>query len=212
MKTTKRTLVAGPAIVFSMALGVLGAPQATAGQVGYWHEFNRPAQISVDVPRNWVVSDELTLWEQGFVVAPMPLYALVASPSTTPSHAALNPSSVPWLFVTVETDENTLPSGQLYQLVPNYLESLLTQSGSSVTGVKTIMPHHPLHLGGLNGSGAALTVVSPAGSTSVDEAAYASGGKLWMVIAGCSEACYESNVSQITHIVNSLSVGKAARP
>ena len=82
----------------------------------------------------------------------MPLYALVASPTKTPASVALNASAVPWLFVTVETDRDLLPAPQLYKLAPEYLESLASESGNPVSAVDSIVPHHPVRQGGLNGS------------------------------------------------------------
>ncbi len=153
---------------------------------------------------------EQALFEQGFIVPPEPLYALVASPATTPASVALNPSSVPWLFVTVENDDDMLAPSQLYELAPQYLEHLADESGNPVSAVKTLVPPHPVHQGGLSGSAAALMVVSPAGSTGFDELAYGKGSRLWLVIAGCSASCFGTNRAPITQIVNSVRVGAAS--
>ena len=53
-------------------------------------------------------------------------------------------------------------------------------------------------------------VVSPMGNTSFDELAYEKGNKIWMVISGCSSACYEQNLGSIERIVASVRVGSAA--
>jgi hypothetical protein len=174
-------------------------------------EVNKAAQIAFDVPRAWVIDNEQTLTSVGFIVPPMPLYALVASPTKTPASVALNASAVPWLFVTVETDHDLLPAPQLYELAPEYLESLASQSGNPVTEVKVLVPHRSLQEGGLTGSTAALTVVSPMGNTSLDELAYEKGNRIWMVIAGCASDCYDENRATIMDIVASVRVGTAAR-
>jgi hypothetical protein len=145
--------------------------------VSVQRERNEPAQIAFDVPGAWVVDDEQALCQVGFIVPPMPLYALVASPTKTRASVALNASAVPWLFVTVETDGDLLPAPQLYKLAPEYLESLASESGNPVSAVDSIAPHHPVQQGGLNGSAAALMVVSPMGSTSFDELACYEGGE-----------------------------------
>jgi hypothetical protein len=146
----------------------------------------------------------------GFIVPPLPLYALVAAPTKTPASVALNSSAVPWVFVTVETDHDLLPAAHLYELAPEYLESLASQSGNPVTAVRALVPHRSVHQGGLNGSSVALTVVSPMGSTSFNELAYEKASKLWMVIAGCSSACYDENHTLITQIMTGVRVGSAA--
>jgi hypothetical protein len=117
---------------------------------------------------------------------------------------------VPWLFVTVETDDNLLPPSQLYELAPEYLQSLATDSPGSTTSVKNIEAHHPVQQRGLGGSTAALTVMSQTGGTSIDEVAYEQADRLWLVIAGCSVSCYENNRTTITQIVSSVRVGTAA--
>lgn len=177
----------------------------------YSYEHCQPAQISFSVPRAWAVDNEQTLFAQGFVVPPVPLYAMVASPATTPSHVAFNPSSVPWLFVTVETVSDMLPPAQLYELAPNYLQYLATGAGPTVsTTVKTLVAPHRLQQGGLSGSTSAMTVVSQGSSTSVDDLAYERGSQLWLVIAGCSTTCYSHNLGAITQIVDSVRVGSAS--
>ena len=174
------------------------------------HESCKPAQISFNLPKNWAVNNEQTLFEVGFIVAPMPLYAVVASPSTTPYTHALLPSSAPWVLVTVETVSATLPPAQTYELTPEYLQQLATQSGPANTKVETLMPHRSVQEGGLSGSTGAVTVVAPSGSTSVDDVAYEKGNQLWLIIAGCSASCYEQNHAVIAQIVNSVRVGAVA--
>ena len=193
-----------------LALALSGALVHSAAAAIDLHEHSEPAQISFDVPGAWVVDDEAKLFEVGFIVPPEPLYALVASPAKTPAFVAFNPSSVPWLFVTVETDQDLLPPSQLFELAPQYLQKLATQSGPASTEVKTLTPHHPVHQGGLSGSAAALMVVSPAGSTSFDELAYEEHGRLWLVIAGCSASCYAKDRATISQIVRSVRVGTAS--
>jgi hypothetical protein len=174
------------------------------------HLSSKPAQIAFDIPRTWVIDDEQTLFEQGFIVPPEPLYAVVASPGPLPSHYAFNPSSTPWLFVTAETDDNLLPPSQLYELAPEYLQYLANDSPGSTTTVKSLEAHHVVQQGGLSGSAAALIVAAPGGATSIDEVAYEKGDRLWLMIAGCSVSCYDHNRSTITQIVRSLRVGAAA--
>jgi hypothetical protein len=174
------------------------------------HESNAPAQIAFDVPRGWVIDNEQALFQVGFIVPPMPVYALVASPTKTPASVALNSSSVPWLFVTVETDRDLLPPSQLYRLAPEYLESLASESGNPVTAVMTVVPPRSMRQGGLRGSSVSLTVVSPMGSTSFNELAYEKGTEIWMVIAGCSSTCFEENHTVITQIMASVRVGSSA--
>ena len=157
------------------------------------HETNKPAQISFNLPKNWVVDNEQTLFEVGFIVPPEPMYAVVASPSPAPYKQALLASAAPWALVTVETVSVTLPPAETYELAPSYLEHLATNTGNSVTTLKTLVPHRPVHDGGLSGSTAAMTVVSPDGSTSVDDLAYEKGGRLWLIVAGCSTSYYGRN-------------------
>jgi hypothetical protein len=177
----------------------------------YSYEHYKPAQITFQIPRPWVVDNEQTLFAQGFVVPPMPLYAAVAAPTAIPSHLAFNPSSVPWLFVTVETVSDMLPPAQLYELAPNYLEYLATEGGPTVTTtVKTLVAPTRVQQGGLRGSTAAMTVVSRGAGTSVDVLAYERGSQLWLVMAGCSSACYSHYLGAITQIVNSVRVGTAS--
>ncbi len=190
-----------------LSLALFGA-LVSAPATNELHEHSKPAQISFDVPGAWVVDDEQELFEAGFIVPPEPLYALVASPAKTPAFVAFNPSSVPWLFVTVETDNDLLPPSQLYELAPEYLEELGTGSGPASTEVKTLVAHHPVHQGGLSGSAAALTVVSTAGNTSIDDLAFEKGSELWLVIAGCSASCYDNNQPTIKQIVSSVRVGQ----
>ena len=163
--------------LLALALGLAGA-LVSAPVTNELHEYSKPAQVSFDVPGSWVVDDEQELSQVCFIVPPEPLHALVASPAKTPAFMAFNPSPVPWLFVTVETDRDLLPPSQLYELAPRYLEELGTQSGPASTEVKTLIPHHAVHQGGLSGSAGALTVISPAGHTSIDDLAYEKGSRL----------------------------------
>jgi hypothetical protein len=184
------------------------AHAAVPGQNQY--ETCKPAQIAFDVPRTWVTDNEQTLVDQGFIVPPEPLYALVAAPAPLPSHKAFNPSPMPWLFVTVENDDDLLPAPELYELAPEYLQYLGNASPGATTSVKSLVPHHRVHQGGLSGSAAALTIASPGGATSIDELAYEKGNRLWLVIAGCSASCYEKYQTTITQIVESVRVGTAS--
>jgi hypothetical protein len=191
-----------------LAAALFGAAVHTGAAAKGVHEGSKAAQISFDVPNNWVVQNEQTLFELGFIVPPEPLFALVASPAPTPSSSVLEASTAPWLFVTVENPTSMLPPSQTYELVPRYLAQ--AEPGYSDAKVKTLVAHHPLHQGGLSGSTAALMVVSSAGSTSFDELAYEKGGQLWLIVAGCSASCYDNNQTTITQIVNGVRVGTAA--
>ena len=82
------------------------------------HESCKPAPISFNLPKNWVVNNEQTLFEVGFIVPPMPLYAVVASPSAKPYRNALLPSAAPWVLVTLENVSATLPPAETYELTP----------------------------------------------------------------------------------------------
>ena len=170
----------------------------------------KPAQVAFDVPRNWAEDNEQALFEQGFIVPPEPLYALVASPGPLPSHHTFNPSPVPWLFVTVETDDDLLPPSQLYKLAPEYLQYLADGNPTVTTSVKSLVAPSSVQQGGLSGSAAVLTVASGGTSTSIDEVAYEKGDRLWLVIAGCSTHCYRKNQATITQIMDSVRVGTAA--
>ena len=172
------------------------------------HERSLAAQISFGVPEDWVVQNEQELSTSGFIVPPAPLSALVASPSQSPSSFVLEASSAPWLFVTVEDVPPIEPPSQAYELVPQYL--VQAEPGYSGATVKTLVTHHSVHQGGLSGSTAALTVVSSAGSTSFDELAYENNGQLWLIVAGCSASCHDSNWTTIVQIVNGVRVGTAA--
>jgi hypothetical protein len=193
-----------PVLAMSAALAPAAVPAENS------HLSCKPAQIAFDIPRSWVIDNERTLFEQGFIVPPVPLYALVASPGPLPSHYAFNPSSTPWLFVTVETDDNLLPPSQLYELAPEYLQYLADNSPRATTSVKSLAEHHVVQQGGLSGSTAALTVSSTGAGTSIDEVAYEKVDRLWLVIAGCSVSCYDHNRNAITQIVSSVRVGTAA--
>jgi len=174
------------------------------------HESCKPAQISYNLPKNWVVNNEQTLFQVGFIVPPMPMYAVVASPSATPYRDALLPSSAPWVLVTVENVSATLPPAETYELTPEYLQQLATQSGPANTKVVTLVPHRSVQEGGLSGSTSAVTVIAPGGSTSVDDVAYEKGNQLWLIIAGCSTSCYTHHRAAIVQIVNSVRVGTVA--
>lgn len=200
----------GPAALFQTLAVVAALAHATV-PADNRHLSCKPAQIAFDVPSAWGVDNEQTLLEQGFVVPPGPMYALVASPGPLPSHEAFNPSSVPWLFVTVETDDDLLPPSQLYKLAPEYLQYLANVSPSSTAPLKNLDAHHPVQQGGLSGSAGAFTVAGARGETSIDEEAYEKGDRLWLIIAGCSASCYETNQTTITQVVNSVRVGTAAQ-
>jgi len=101
-----------------------------------------------------------------------------------------------------------LAPSQTYELVPQYLVE--AEPGYSGAKVKTLVAHHSVHQGGLSGSTAALMVVSSADSTRFDELAYAKGGQLWLIVAGCSASCYDKNFATIAQIVNGVRVGTAA--
>jgi hypothetical protein len=194
---------------FLLATALFGALAHPGAAVPDVHEGSTTAQISFDVPKDWVVQNETALFISGFIVPPEPLFALVASPARTPSTIALEASSEPWLFVTVEDPTVTLPPAQTYELVPQYL--VQSEPGYAGAAVKTLVAHHPVHQGGLTGSAAALTVVSPgATSTSFDELAYEKGSQLWLIVAGCSTSCYDNNRATITQIVNGVRVGTSA--
>jgi len=190
-----------------LALALVGALAHTGAAAHNVQEGSKPAQISFAVPKNWVVENEQALFEQGFIVPPEPLFALVASPAPTPSSFVLEASSVPWLFVTVEDPSAMLPPSQAYELVPEYLRQ--AEPGYSGAAVKTLVAHHLVHQGGLSGSAAALTVVSGVGSISFDELAYEKGSQLWLIVAGCSASCFDNNRVTITQIVNFVRVGTA---
>jgi len=192
------------ALAFFVALADAAVPAQNL------HVSCKPGQIAFDVPKAWVIDNEQTLFEQGFIVPPEPLYALVASSAPVPSHEAFNPSSVPWLFVTVETDDDLLPPSELYKLAPDYLQYLASDGPGVGTSVKNLVPPHLVQQGGLSGSAAALTVALPGGQTSIDELAYEKGDRLWLVIAGCSASCYDQNQTRITQIVDSVRVGTAS--
>jgi hypothetical protein len=199
----------GPTRLF-LAMALFSALAHTAVPAQNSYVACKPARIAFDVPKAWAIDNEQTLFEQGFVVPPLPLYASVASPGPLPSHNAFNPSSVPWLFVTVETDDDLLPPPQLYELAPEYLQYLGNNGPEATTSVKSLVAHHRAQEGGLTGSAAAMTVASPEGATSIDEVAYEKGDRLWLVIAGCSASCYEKYQTTITQVVDSVRVGTAA--
>jgi hypothetical protein len=194
-----------------LAIALLGALAHAGSAANDVHEGSKTAQISFGVPRDWVVENEQELVGQGFVVPPEPLFALVASPTPTPSNLVLEPSAVPWLFVTVEDPNIKVPPSQTYELMPQYLMEHANQTGYPGTAVETLVAHHSVHQGGLSGSAAALMVAPPgATSTSFDEVAYEKGNQLWLIAAGCSASCYDNNRATITQIVNGVLVGTAA--
>ncbi|HXW78511.1 MAG TPA: hypothetical protein VEJ84_03380 [Acidimicrobiales bacterium] len=174
------------------------------------YQHNTQAQISFEVPKTWTTANEKVLFEQGFIVPPLPLYAFVAAPTTVPSHVVLNSSPVPWLFVTVETVTDPVPPSQLYEQAPQYIQQLTEENGNAVSSVRALVPHHVVHQGGLSGSAGAFMVVAPGDSTSFDEVAYGKGSQLWLVMAGCSAYCYYHNEKPITQIVDSVRVGLTA--
>jgi len=191
-----------------LALAVLGALAHTGAGANDVHEGSSAAQISFDVPKDWVVQNEQELFTSGFIVPPEPLFALVASPAPAPSSFVLEASTAPWLFVTVEDPTSMLPPSQTYELVPQYL--VQAEPGYSGAKVKALVAHHPVQQGGLSGSAAALMVVSSSASTSFDELAYEKGSQLWLIVAGCSASCYDNNRTTITQIVNGVRVGTSA--
>ena len=191
-----------------LALAVLGALAHSGAGANDVHEGSSAAQISFDVPKDWVVQNEQELFISGFIVPPEPLFALVASPARAPSSFVLEASSAPWLFVTVEDPTPMLPPSQLYELVPQYL--VQAEPGYSGAKIKTLVAHHPVQQGGLSGSAATLMVVSSTASTSFDELAYEKGSQLWLIVAGCSASCYDKNQPTITQIVNGVRVGTSA--
>jgi hypothetical protein len=103
---------------------------------------------------------------------------LVPSPTPLPSHNAFNPSTVPCLFETVETDDDLLPPSELYKLAPKYLQYLANDSSGVRTSVKSLVAPHPVQQGGLSESAAALAVASPEDQTIIDELAYEKGDRL----------------------------------
>jgi hypothetical protein len=197
-----------------LAVAVLGALAHTGAGVNIGAGVNdtpegsSAAQISFDVPTNWVVENEQELFGAGFIVPPDPLFALVASPLQKSSSFVLEGSTAPWLFVTVEDVPNVLPPAQAYELVPEYLMG--AEPGYSGADIKTLVAHHSVHQGGLSGSTAALMIIASGGSTSFDEVVYEKATRLWLVVAGCSASCYDKNQSTITQIVSSVRVGTAA--
>jgi hypothetical protein len=191
-----------------LALAVLGALAYTGAGANDVHEGSSAAQISFDVPKDWVVQNEQELFISGFIVPPEPLFALVASPARAPSSFVLEASSAPWLFVTVEDPTPMLPPSQAYELVPQYL--VQAEPGYSGAKIKTLVAHHHVQQGGLSGSAATLMVVSSTASTSFDELAYEKGSQLWLIVAGCSASCYDNNRTTITQIVNGVRVGTSA--
>jgi len=193
---------------FLLATALLGALARPGAVVPYVHEGSLAAQISFGVPESWVVQNEHELLIAGFIVPPEPLFTLVASPSQAPSSFVLEASSAPWLFVTVEDIPAILPPSQAYELVPQYL--LEAEPGYSGATVKTLVAHRSVHQGDLSGSTAALMVVSSAGTTSFDEVVYEKSSQLWLIVAGCSASCYDSNWTTIVQIVNGVRVGTAA--
>jgi hypothetical protein len=195
-------------LILVLAAALFSALAHLAGVVPDVHEGSNTAQISFDVPKDWVVQNEEALFEVGFIVQPGPLFALVASPARAPSSFVLEASAAPWLFVTVEDPTSMLPPSQTYELMPLYL--VKTEPGYSNAVVKTLVAHHSVHQGGLNGSAAVLMVVAPASSTSFDELAYENGTQLWLIVAGCSASCYDNNRTTITQIMNSVRVGTTA--
>jgi hypothetical protein len=80
---------------YLLAAALFGALAHTGGAVADVHEGSRTAQFSFDVPANWVVQNEQTLFEVGFIVPPEPLFALVASPARSPSLHVLEASTAP---------------------------------------------------------------------------------------------------------------------
>ena len=191
-----------------LAVALFGAAVHTGDAVNELHEGSKAARISFGVPNSWVVQNEQTLFETGFIVPPEPLFALVASPAPAPSSFVLEASAAPWLFVTVEDPTSVLPPSQTYKLVPQYL--VQAEPGYSGAKVKTLVAHRSVHQGGLSGSTAALVVISSAGSTSFDELAYEKGSQLWLIVAGCSASCYDKNRTTITQIVDGVRVGTSA--
>jgi hypothetical protein len=191
-----------------VVLALVGALAHTGPAAKDVHEGNAAAQISFAVPGAWVVQNETELFISGFIVPPEPLFVLVASPARTPSDILLQAAAAPWLFVTVEDPSAMLAPPQTYELVPQYL--VQAEPGYSGAVVKTLSAHHSVHQGGLDGSSAALMVVSRAGSTSFDEVAYEKYGQLWLAVAGCSTFCYDHNRATITQIVNGVHVGTAS--
>jgi hypothetical protein len=68
------------------ALAVSAALAHTPVPAEYSHVSCKAVHIAFDVPRTWTIDNEEALFEQGFIVPPEPLYALVTSPGPLPSH------------------------------------------------------------------------------------------------------------------------------
>ena len=78
-----------------LALAALGTLAHTGTAARDVHEGSTAAQISFEVPKDWVVQNETELCISGFIVPPEPLFALVASPARTPSDIVLEASAAP---------------------------------------------------------------------------------------------------------------------
>ena len=79
----RKTRGLSPRLLPALAVSVALAPAAVPAENS--HLSCKPAQIAFDIPRAWVIDNEQTLFEQGFIVPPEPLYALVASPGPCPA-------------------------------------------------------------------------------------------------------------------------------
>ena len=72
-----------------LALAALGTLAHTGTAARDVHEGSTAAQISFEVPKDWVVQNETELFISGFIVPPEPLFALVASPAIRRAHPGL---------------------------------------------------------------------------------------------------------------------------
>jgi hypothetical protein len=65
--------------------------------------------------------------------------------------------------------------------------------------------------GGLQGSEDRSEVIVPgAGDIELNAVVYSRSGTIWMVMAGCTVACYNSNAATLSQVIASVRVGTAS--
>lgn len=201
MKRRLKALVVAVVIILSLVLAGCGGVNAITLS-------SSKAQISVEVPKGWVVESQATLVKKKLVPKGLP-YVGAASSSGVPSNEIFGPSPQLWLLVTVETvpaNSNPPGPGTLYEIMLADLEQLGFTSFTPLTDA------HDIKQGGLTGSAVAAQANSSSGSESFYELVYTNKHetKLWIVVVGGSSATYSKDINTVKAIIASVKVGSAA--
>lgn len=183
----------------------------------YWCE---KVLISYQLPSAWQVQNEHTLENIGYLSPPYPAYSLIAGgePATLagvanpPSVYALSETPSPWVMVVVETAASPAPSPErAYDLAPEGEMTLLEGQGLDPSLVRLTQPID-VGSGAFRGSEDRSEVIVPgAGDIELDEVVYTKGHTAWIIMAGCTVACYNAYAVTMSRVIDSVKVGTAAQ-